>query len=201
MAQIRVLFWDVGGVLLTNAWDHEERSQAVERFGLQKDDFESRHKEIVAEFERGNLTLDQYLEKTIFYQQRSFRREEFKNFMFSLSKPKSEVLEFARNLANRFLMATINNESRELNAQRIRTFGLAQIFDLFISSCYVGLRKPDERIYQLALDLLQKTADECCFVDDRPVNVEAAAKVGMQTVLMQNPMQLKSDLQKLGVSA
>ncbi|HKW17230.1 MAG TPA: HAD-IA family hydrolase [Terriglobales bacterium] len=201
MAQIRVLFWDVGGVLLTNAWDHEERSRAVERFRLQKDEFESRHKEIVAEFERGNLTLDQYLEKTIFYQQRSFTPEEFRNFMFSLSKPKSEVLEFARRLASRFVMATINNESRELNAQRIRTFGLAEIFDLFISSCYVELRKPDESIYQLALNLLQKTSGECCFIDDRPVNVAAAAKVGMQTVLMQNPVQLKSELQKLGVSA
>lgn len=197
--QVQTLFWDVGGVLLTNAWDHEERARAVERFGLQKDEFESRHKDTVTEFERGSLTLDQYLDRTVFYRQQKFTREEFKSFMLSLSKPKSEVLELARTLASRCLMATINNESRELNEHRIRTFGLDQIFDLFISSCYVGLRKPDERIYRLALDLLQKSAAECCFIDDRPVNVEAAAKVGMQTVLMQNPIQLKTDLKKLGV--
>jgi putative hydrolase of the HAD superfamily len=199
--QIQTLFWDVGGVLLTNAWDHEERARAVQRFSLQKEEFESRHEEVVSEFERGNVSLDQYLERTVFYQQRSFSRDEFKTFMFSLSKPKPEVLEIARGLATRCLMATINNESRELNEQRIRTFKLADIIDLFISSCYVGLRKPDERIYRLALDVLQKPAEECCFIDDRPVNIEAAAKVGMRTVLMQNAAQLKNDLQKLGVPA
>jgi putative hydrolase of the HAD superfamily len=199
--QIQTLFWDVGGVLLTNAWDHEERARAVQRFSLQKEEFESRHKEVVSEFERGNVSLDQYIERTVFYQQRSFSRDEFKTFMFSLSKPKPEVLEIARGLATRCLMATINNESRELNEQRILTFKLADVIDLFISSCYVGLRKPDERIYRLALDVLQKPAEECCFIDDRPVNIEAAAKLGMRTVLMQNPAQLKNDLQKLGVPA
>lgn len=198
--QIRTLFWDVGGVLLTNAWDHEERARAVDRFGLEKDKFESRHKETVADFERGIVTLDQYVERTVFYQPRKFTREEFKSFMLALSKPKPEVLDLARSLANRCLMATINNESRELNEYRIRTFELNQIFDLFVSSCYVGLRKPDERIYRLALDLLQKSPAECCFIDDRPVNVEAAAKVGMRTVLVKNPAQLKTDLEKLGVS-
>jgi putative hydrolase of the HAD superfamily len=201
VTQIRSLFWDVGGVLLSNAWDHEERARAVERFRLSKDELESRHKEIVAEFECGSVTLEQYLEKTVFYQHRAFSREDFKSYMFSLSQPKAEVLEFARGLAKRYLMATINNESRELNEHRISSFGLTQIFDLFISSCYVGLRKPDERIYRLALDVLQKPAGECCFIDDRPVNIEAAAKVGMHTVLMQNPAQLKNDLQKLGVEA
>jgi putative hydrolase of the HAD superfamily len=96
-------------------------------------------------------------------------------------------------------MATINNESRELNQYRIETFGLTKIFDLFVSSCFVGIRKPDERIYRLALDLTQHAAQECCFLDDRPVNIDAAAKVGMQTVLVKNSEQLQRDLQTLGV--
>ncbi len=199
--QIRTLFWDVGGVLLTNAWDHEERTRAVERFGLQKDEFEARHKESVADFERGIVTLDEYVWRTVFYEARKFSREEFKSFMLSLSRPKPEVLELARSLATHCLMATLNNESRELNEYRIRTFQLTQIFDLFISSCYVGIRKPDERLYRLALDLLQKSPAECCFIDDRPVNVEAAAKVGMRTVLVQSPAQLKTGLEQLGVTS
>lgn len=201
MKPIRTLFWDVGGVLLTNAWDHEERDRAVEKFQLQKADFEARHKEVVTPFEEGKITLDQYLDRTVFYQPRKFPKEEFKSFMFSLSRPKSEVLEFARALAGKCLMATINNESRELNDYRIKQFGLAQIFDLFVSSCYVGLRKPDEKIYGLALDLIQKTPEECCFIDDRPVNIDAATKVGMRTALMRDLTQLKKDLQGLGVEA
>ena len=200
MKPIRTLFWDVGGVLLTNAWDHEERQRAVEKFQLQKADFETRHKDAVSGFEEGKISLDQYLDRTVFYQPRKFSTQEFKNYMFSLSKPKPEVLEFARSLAARCLMATINNESREMNDYRIKQFGLSQIFDLFVSSCYVGMRKPDEKIYRLAVDLIQKQPDECCFIDDRPTNIEGAEKIGTRTVLMRDAAQLKKDLQDLGVS-
>ena len=199
MRPIRTLFWDVGGVILTNAWDHEERDRAIEKFQLQKVDFENRHKEVVTAFEEGKITLDQYLERAVFYQPRKFTKEEFKSFMFSLSRPKPDVLEFARGLAGKYLMATLNNESRELNEYRIRQFNLLEIFDLFVSSCYVGLRKPDERIYRLALDLIQKTPEECCFIDDRQVNIDAAAKVGLRTVVMRDITQLKKNLQSQGV--
>ena len=199
MQTIRALFWDVGGVLLTNAWDHEERDQAVEKFLLSKTEFEARHQELVPKFEEGRLTLDEYLDRVIFFQTRTFSREEFKQYLFSLSKPKPQSLELARALSPKYFMGTINNESRELNEYRIRTFGLAESFDVFISSCYVGLRKPDERIYKLALDLTQHTPQECCFVDDRPVNIDAAQKVGLSTVLMKDPQQLRRDLQALGV--
>ncbi len=199
MHKIRALFWDVGGVLLTNAWDHEERDVAVERFLLSKDEFETRHKEMVPLFEEGRLTLEEYLNRVVFYQPRTFSREEFKQFMFSLSKPKSQSLELARSLAGKYFMGTINNESRELNQYRIQNFNLAEYFDVFVSSCYVGLRKPDERIYKLALNLTQHVARECCFIDDRPANIEGAAKAGFATVLMKDPQQLRRDLQAIGV--
>jgi putative hydrolase of the HAD superfamily len=199
--KIRALFWDVGGVLLTNAWDHEERDQAVEKFLLNKTELDDRHKELAPMFEEGKLALDDYLDRVIFYQPRTFSREEFKQFMFSLSKPKPQSLELARALSAKYFMGTINNESRELNEYRIRNFGLAEYFDVFVSSCYVRLRKPDGQIYRLALDLTQHTAAECCFVVDRPPNIEAAAKVGFATVLMKDPQQLRRDLQALGLDA
>jgi putative hydrolase of the HAD superfamily len=199
LAEIRALFWDVGGVLLNNAWDHEERDLAMARFGIDRAEFEVRHKEIVPALEQGRMGLDEYLERSVFYQARSFTPEEFKQFMFSLSKLKPGVLEIARGLAGKYFMATINNESRELNRYRIETFGLAECFDLFVSSCFVGLCKPDERIYRLALDLSQRKAEECCFIDDRPGNVEAAAKVRMRTVLMKGAEQLRGELRGMGV--
>lgn len=199
MPAIRTLFWDVGGVLATNAWDHDERDQAIAKFHLDKQAFEARHAEAVIAFEEGKLSLDDYLGRTVFYQLRSFSREEFQRFMFSLSKPKPDALDFAASLSKKYLMGTINNESRELNAYRIEQFGMNTIFDLFVSSCFVGIRKPDQRIYRLALDLVQRPAGECCFMDDRPVNIEAAAKAGMQTVLVKSTEQLKQDLRKLGI--
>jgi putative hydrolase of the HAD superfamily len=201
VAEIRALFWDVGGVLLSNAWDHVERDLAISHFHLDKVEFEARHKEMVPAFEEGRLSLDDYLERSVFFQPRDFTREDFKRFMFSLSTPKTAVLEIARGLSSKYFMATLNNESRELNHYRIQTFGLVDCFDVFVSSCFVGLRKPDERIYRMALDLVQRAPGECCFIDDRPVNIEAAAKMGMRAVLMQDPAQLRRELQGLGVES
>jgi putative hydrolase of the HAD superfamily len=202
LEKITTIFWDVGGVLLTNAWDRKERHEILRRFGLDEDDFQSRHELIVSSFERGKIRLGEYLDCTVFYRPRPFDRQEFQEAVFSVSQPKPEALELARKLAatGRYLLGTINNESTELNDYRIQTFGLREIFSLFVSSCFVDLRKPEEKIYRLALQLTQKTPEECCFIDDRPLNLEAAARLGMRTVQMQNAEQLRQDLGKLGVA-
>jgi putative hydrolase of the HAD superfamily len=203
MGTIRALFWDIGGVLLSNAWDHTERDLAVERFLLSKPELEARHKELLTSFEEGRLSLDDYLDRTVFYQPRTFSREEFKQFMFSLSRPKPQSLEVARSLSlkGKYAMSTINNESRDLNKYRIQKFELAEIFDLFVSSCFVGIRKPDERIYRMALELTQHSPEECVFIDDRQENLTGAKKVGIRTILMKDAQQLRRDLQALGVEA
>jgi putative hydrolase of the HAD superfamily len=203
VAGIRTIFWDVGGVLLSNAWDHTERNEALAKFGLDAADFEARHEMVVSSFERGKITLDEYLQQTVFYQARAFSMQTFKDYMFSLSQPKPDVLQIAQGLKRScdLDMATLNNESRELNQYRIQKFGLTDILDFFVSSCYVGLRKPEDGIYKLALDLAQEPAEACCFIDDRPLNLETAARLGIKTIRMVSAAQLKTDLEKLGVPA
>jgi len=199
---IRALFWDVGGVLLTNAWDHTERAAALARFHLDEKEFHDRHEMVVSSFERGKITLDEYLDRTVFYQARPFTRDEFRDYMYSLSKPLPGSLEFAQSLSDsgKYFMGTINNESRELNDYRIEKFGMRNLFRIFVSSCFVGLRKPERDIYRLALEITQIPADECCFIDDRALNLECAAKLGMSTIQMKDLNQLRSDLAKLAVS-
>jgi putative hydrolase of the HAD superfamily len=201
MSTIHAIFWDVGGVLLTNAWDRSERLAALEHFRLDDEEFHSRHEMVVSSFERGKISLDEYLDRTVFYRNRPFTREDFRVFMFSLSQPMPEVLAFARALAEsgKYFMSTINNESCELNLHRIEKYGLRKIFRLFVSSCFVGLRKPESGIYRLAIDTTQITPEECCFIDDRALNLECAAKLGMRTIQMQTLDQLRSELGKLGV--
>lgn len=201
MSAIRALFWDVGGVLLTNAWDRTERAGALDHFQLDQKEFHERHEMVVSSFERGKITLDEYLDRTVFYRPRPFTLEDFREFMFSLSKPFPEVLRFAQTLTDsgKYFMGTINNESRELNYHRIEKFGLRKIFRLFISSCFVGLRKPERDIYRLALETTQIPTEQCCFIDDRALNLECAAKLGMKTVEMRQLEQLQADLAKLGV--
>jgi putative hydrolase of the HAD superfamily len=204
LARISVLFWDVGGVLLSNAWDHEQRQQTLEQFGLNDEDeaeFESRHEMLVSSFERGKISLQDYLERAIFYRPRPFTIEAFTQHMFSLSQPYPDTLRLAKELAGsgRYLMSTLNNESKELNLFRIQTFGLREIFSLFVSSCFVGLRKPEEGIYRLALEITQRPPEECCFVDDRPLNLDSASKLGMHVIQMKDAEQLHRELQTLGV--
>lgn len=201
MPTIRALFWDVGGVLLTNAWDRTERIAALEHFHLDQDEFHDRHEMVVSSFERGKITLDEYLDRTVFYRTRPFTRDAFRDFLFSLSQPFPEVLQFARALSDsgKYFMGTINNESRELNYYRIEKYGLRDVFRLFVSSCFVGFRKPERDIYRLALETTQIPADECCFIDDRALNLECAANLGMQTIEMQKIEQLQGDLAKIGV--
>ena len=198
---VRALFWDVGGVLLSNAWDHTQRAAALEHFRLDEKEFHGRHEMIVSPFEQGKITLDEYLDRTVFYRSRTFTREAFRDFMLSLSQPIPDVLSFARALADsgKYFMGTINNESRELNVYRIEQYGLRQIFRVFVSSCFVGLRKPEGGIYRLAIEVTQMNPEECVFIDDRSLNLECAAQMGMHTIQMQSLYQLTGDLEKLGV--
>ncbi len=201
MAPISAIFWDVGGVLLSNAWDRTQREAAMQRFELDPVEFDDRHDMLASSFERGKLTLREYLERTVFYRPRPFTPQDFEKFMFSLSQPNFETLELAQALtrSGKYLMATINNESRELNEIRIQAFGLRNIFSLFVSSCFVGLRKPEDGIYRLALEVTQKPAQECCFVDDRALNLDAAARLGMHTIKMEDAQQLRREFEKLEI--
>lgn len=201
MSPIKAIFWDVGGVLLTNAWDRKQRETTLDHFGLDEEEFSDRHEMVVSSFERGKISLDEYLDRTIFYRSRHFSREQFKNYMRALSQPLPAVLALAAELAQsgRYLMGTINNESRDLNLYRIEKFGLRSIFELFLSSCFVGLRKPEEGIYRLALETTQQTPDQCCFIDDRALNLEGARRMGMHTIEMDSIDQLRRDLKELGI--
>ena len=201
LPQISAMFWDVGGVLLTNAWDHAQRERALGQFKLDEAEFDDRHQMVVSSLERGKIGFDEYLDRTVFYRPRPFAREVFKDYVFSLSQPHREVLALAEQLARsgRYFMATINNESKELNLYRIQTFGLREIFSVFVSSCFVGLRKPEQGIYRLALEVTQKSPEDCCFIDDRALNLESAQRLGMHTVEMQDVEQLRRELRRLGV--
>jgi len=187
---------------LSNAWDHTERREALHQFGLNQAEFNIRHEKLADVFERGQLSLDDYLDQTVFYAPRAFSKEEFKGTMFGLSQPRPPALQLARELtaSGRYFMATLNNESRELNEYRITTFGLRSVFRLFVSSCYVGKRKPDEAIYKLALDITQTPAGQCCFIDDRQENLEAPSRLGVKVIQMEGADKLRERLAALGVN-
>jgi putative hydrolase of the HAD superfamily len=201
MAKITTIFSDVGGVLLTNGWDRNSRHRLVEKFKIDMGEFGDRHELVSTAFETGKLDMDHYLDRTVFYKPRTFGRDEVKAFMFAESQPFPDSLEFIARLAQtkKYLIASLNNESTELNQYRINQFDLRNYFSAFFSSCYLGVMKPDEAIYVLALELIQRPPEECVFIDDRALNLECARWHGMHTIQFQNVRQLETDLRALGV--
>jgi putative hydrolase of the HAD superfamily len=203
MSDVAALFWDVGGVVLSNGWDQSARAEAARRFSLDPVDFQERHQRAEEELETGRITLDAYLDQTIFFRERSFSREEFKSFIFAQSHENKETRVLLDDLAasRRYFLATLNNESEELNTYRIRKFDLTRNFAAFFVSCYLRARKPDPLIYQLALGITQRAPQECIFIDDRPANLEPAKALGMRTILFHSAEELRASLSESGVRA
>ena len=201
MASITTLFWDIGGVILTNGWDREARRQAANAFQLDWEDFQDRHDLTFPAFDAGQITLDQYLDRTLFYRPHSFTREEFTAFMFAQSREYSETRAILTRAARtgKYLIAAINNEPLELNNYRIEAFNLRRDFTAFFSSCYLHARKPEETIFRIALAVTQRPAEQCIFIDDRAMNLENPRRLGMHGIHHQNADKLLAELQSLGI--
>jgi len=202
MSAITHVFFDIGGVLASNGWDREQRKNAVEQFGLDAADFQARHEEMVGPLEEGQISLDEYLHVTLFCVPRTFSKDEFREFMLAQSVPNAETIGIARTVAaecSHWVM-TLNNESDELNRHRIDTFGLDEIFDAFLSSCWLGLRKPTRKFFDRALQIAQARPERSVFIDDRAQNIVPARELGMHTIHYQSPELLRSELRALGVT-
>ncbi|RUL86948.1 HAD-IA family hydrolase [Tautonia sociabilis] len=197
------LFFDIGGVILTNAWDTACRKRAAERFGFDYQEFQTRHEMSKTALETGRITLATYLHRTVFHRPRHFSMDEFQEFMYSQSQPLEESLEWIRSLAARdnCHLFSLNNESRELHEYRVRTFRLNRIFRGFLTSCYLGRVKPDDEMYSAALGIASCSRTRAIFIDDRALNVEAAVAAGFQAVRFTGIEPLREFLQEHGIDS
>ncbi len=182
---ITCLFLDIGGVLLTNGWDHQARKRAATNFNLELAEMEDRHHLTFDTYEEGKLTLDEYLNRTVFYENRSFTRDQFREFMFAQSQPYPEMIQMVAQLKvrRRLKIVVVSNESRELNAHRIAEFKLCGFVDAFVSSCFVHIRKPDADIFRLALDIAQTPPEQVVYVENTPMFVQVAEGLGISSIL------------------
>ncbi len=180
--QYKILFSDIGGVLLTNGWGEESREAAAKKFGINYNEMDLLHGFIFNVWEMGKISMDDYLDTTVFNQARNFSREEFKAFMLEQSLELAGTLQWLIKwkYKNHFIKTiSLNNEPKELNEYRIQKYQLHNFFDAFVSSCEVGMRKPDPGIFRLALGIAQAQPHECLYFDDRSMLVEAAKKEGI----------------------
>lgn len=178
------LFLDIGGVLLTNGWDRHSRERTAKIFDLDYTEMTKRHALIFDTYEIGKITLDTYLSHVVFYIPRQFSPEEFKICMFSQSQAYPNMLQYMREIKKRYLLqiVAVSNEGRELMDYRIKHFQLKEFIDFFVCSGFIGLRKPDEGIYRLALDMAQARPEEVIYIDDREMLIEIGSQLGLQTI-------------------
>jgi putative hydrolase of the HAD superfamily len=198
---ITTLFLDIGGVLLTNGWDHQERTLAAEKFNLDYAEMNERHHLTFDTYEEGKLSLDEYLDRVVFYQARVFSKEEFKAFMFAQSQPFPEMIELMGRLKNQYCLqvAAVSNEGRELTVYRVQQFRLDTFIDFFISSCFVHYRKPDADLYHIALDIAQVKPEQVVYIDDRAMFVEVAQGLGIKGILHTGYPATRKALEGLGL--
>ena len=183
--RVTTLFLDIGNVLLTNGWDRHMRVNAAARFKLDLDEMNERHHLTFDTYEEGKLSLDEYLDRVVFYEKRPFAKEDFKDFMFAQSKPFPGMIDLICRLKARYHLkvAVVSNEGRELTEHRIAKFRLADFIDFFIASCFVHYRKPDADIYRIALDIAQVAPDCVAYVEDRAMFVDVAAGLGIHGIV------------------
>lgn len=196
------ILFDIGGVLLTNGWDHGERAAAAAHFGLDREALEARNAKAMDAWDRGQIDLSQYLDATVFCEPRSFSHEEFSVFMLAQSQPiPNGALPILAELAasNPCLIGSLNNEPRETNEYRFSRFGLRRYFRVAFSSCYMGLRKPEPAMYHRTLDILNCAPERVLFIDDREENVAGGLKAGMTAIRFAGESALREELDKLGV--
>ena len=198
---ITCLFLDIGGVLLTNGWDHHARKRAATHFKLEWAEMEDRHRLNFATYEEGKLTLEEYLGRVVFYQKRPFTRAQFRRFMFAQSTPYPKMIELVAHLKARYglKIVVVSNEGRELNAYRIRTFKLDGLVDACISSCFVHFRKPDADLFRLALDIAQVPAIQVVYIDNTPMFVQIAEGLGIRSILHTDYRSTCAKLASLGL--
>ncbi len=195
------IFTDIGGVMLTNGWDREARKKAVEIFDLDAVETEERHHLTFDTYESGKITLEEYLNRLVFYEPRKFTHADFRQFMFDQSQPYPEMIELVKKTKEKYNLkvAVVNNEGRELNTHRINAFKLNEFVDFFVSSCFVHFRKPDADIFKVALDIAQVPAQEVIYLEDRALFVQVAYGLGIRGIIHTDVKTTGSELEKYGI--
>jgi putative hydrolase of the HAD superfamily len=200
-SKITCVFLDIGGVLLTDGWDHLARRRAATKFKLDLAEMEARHHLTFEIFEEGKITLEEYMSLVVFHKKRTFTRKHFQHYMFEQSKAFPEMIDFVKQLKMKLgvKIAIVSNEARELNAYRIEKFRLDRLADCFISSCFVHIRKPDLDIFKLALDIAQVRPEQAVFIDNTPMFVQIAEALGIQGILHTDCASTRAKLSRFGL--
>lgn len=200
--RIRAFLLDIGGVILTKGWDRGGRQRAAEYFGINLDEMTERHNVVFMTYETGRISIDEYLRRIVFYEERDFTPNDFKQFIYDQSQPYPEMLDLCKELksAHNLKVVALSNEGREITDYRIKKFELPSLIDFFVFSCYVRTRKPDPAMYSFAMDQVQLAKEEVIYIDDTPVLCEVGRELGIPTICHVDAARSRVELEGYGLT-
>jgi epoxide hydrolase-like predicted phosphatase len=181
---------DFGGVLTSPISEgflayQEESNVSLEELGRAMGRAADEHGENpLYALERGELTEREFAERLERELPGGFSLRRLRELYFERLAPNGPMIEFARSLRERGLRtALLTNNVREWEPLwRAKLPGIDEIFEVVVDSAFVGLRKPDPRIYELTVERLGTEPGDCVFLDDLEVNCLAARELGMAAV-------------------
>ncbi|MEZ5314712.1 MAG: HAD-IA family hydrolase [Chlamydiales bacterium] len=196
---IKGLFLDIGGVLMTNGWDHVLQQKTANHFGVDYSEMQARHHLLFETYEIGKLTFEEYLKKIFFFEKRVFTLKEVKKFIFNSVEPFHDMVQYICKIKKEYNLkiGVISNEGRELALDRIKRFDLSSFIDFFVVSSFVHFRKPDPDIYRLAIDIMQVSPDDIVYIDDRLMLIQSAEEIGLKGIHHTDMNKTKMILNKL----
>jgi len=196
---IRAIIWDLGGVILRTE-DRTPRLRLARRFGMTYDELDR----LVFESQSSQLATVGLIDETGHWESVSktlnIPGEEISTFQASFfdgDRIDTKLLDTIRSFRPRYRTGLLSNAWSDLRKYIENKWNISEVFDDIIISAEVGLAKPDQRIYQLAIDRLGVTAEEAVFIDDVLGNVEGARAAGLSAIKFLNPPQVQEDLEKL----
>lgn len=108
-----------------------------------------------------------------------------------------KILKF---LSKQYFLATLINEGSEWANYKLDVSGFRKFFKENFISADLKVAKPNFEIYKIALDRLNVKPEECIFIDDKKKNCESANKLGINTIIFENPSQLKKELATFSIN-
>ena len=197
---IRAVIWDLGGVLLRTE-DTAPREQVANRLGMSVRElsaviFES---ETSRQAERGEITVEAHYE--FIASELGIASADIPGLFdefFGGDRMDPVLKAFICSLRPRYQCGLLSNAWGSLRQFLEDSHAdLLSCFDVVIISAEAGMRKPDARIFQLALEQLDIAPDEAVFIDDLEVNATAAREYGLHAIHFKSPKQAMDALQTL----
>lgn len=197
MSQIKVVFFDWGGVIADDPGDDFLR-QIIGEAGVSEQKIHEILQTEMKDFMRGKLTSEVFWQRVEAASGVVLPTGIHDRFLdWPGLKANQMILSFVDELRSQNIKTAVLSNVIEPSYQAIQQAGYYGYFDAVFASCQLGYAKPDSEIYTIALAGMGCSPGETVFIDDKQRSLDPAEALGTATVLAQNPEQIVRDVRKI----